>query len=729
MVDDTGKQAAARVAGRIRAGHPRATPVSNGPRMRIPDEGYPTAPVERIASLNPAQRAAVGFGIEAQRGGEQRHPPLLVIAGAGSGKTSTLAHRVAQLIDCGADPTRLLLLTFSRRAADEMSRRVGRLLGRRAAGTPPLPWAGTFHGIAARLLREYAARIGIDPAFSIHDRQDSADLLNLARHSLGFSARAKRFPLKGTCLAIYSAVLNTQVALGEVLQTSFPWCAEWETELKSLFREYVHSKQAQQVLDYDDLLLYWAQMVGEGELGREIGDRFSHVLVDEYQDTNRLQATILLAMKPDGNGLTVVGDDAQSIYAFRGATVRNILDFPQHFAPPAQVLTLDRNYRSTQPILDAANRVIALARERFTKDLWSERRAGEKPRLVAVRDEADQAAYVVEQVLAHREAGLRLKSQAVLFRTAQHSVRIEIELRRRNIPFVKFGGLRFLEAAHVKDVLAILRWGQNQRDRMAGFRAMQLVAGIGPKSAGRVLDNIASAAPASLLLDEQPIAEAAKPAWREFAALVADCGPGCAAWPTACERVCHWYQEQIDRLHEDPLPRQADIEQLALIAATYPNAERFLTELTLDPPAASSDEAGPPLLDEDYLILSTIHSAKGQEWTAVFVLNAVDGCIPSDMATGSTAALEEERRLLYVAMTRARTHLELILPQRFHVAQQPAHGDRHVHAARTRFIPHALLPDYEQLSWPPPAVVVAPANPHARQQVFDLTARMRAMWE
>ena len=343
MVDDTGKQAAARVAGRIRAGHPRATPVSNAPRMRIPDDGYPTAPVERIASLNPAQRAAVGFGIEAQRGGEQRHPPLLVIAGAGSGKTSTLAHRVAQLIDCGADPTRLLLLTFSRRAADEMSRRVGRLLGRRAAGTPPLPWAGTFHGIAARLLREYAARIGIDPAFSIHDRQDSADLLNLARHSLGFSARAKRFPLKGTCLAIYSAVLNTQVALGEVLQTSFPWCAEWETELKSLFREYVRSKQGQQVLDYDDLLLYWAQMVGEGELGREIGDRFSHVLVDEYQDTNRLQAAILLAMKPDGNGLTVVGDDAQSIYAFRGARVRNILDFPQHFAPPAQVLTLDRN--------------------------------------------------------------------------------------------------------------------------------------------------------------------------------------------------------------------------------------------------------------------------------------------------------------------------------------------------------------------------------------------------
>ena len=703
-------------------------------RVRIPDDGSRAAAIDPLAQLNPAQRAAASFGIGQRCGGEQQHPPLLVIAGAGSGKTSTLAHRVAQLIDCGADPGRLLLLTFSRRAASEMSRRVERILSRRApahaaSAISSLPWAGTFHSVGARLLREYAARIGIDPGFTIQDRQDSADLLNLARHGLGFSSREKRFPLKGTCLAIYSAVLNTQATLGEVLQSSFPWCAEWQAELRSLFGEYVHSKQAQQVLDYDDLLLYWAQMVGETELGREIGERFSHVLVDEYQDTNRLQAAILLAMKPDGRGLTVVGDDAQSIYAFRGATVRNILDFPNHFTPPAQLLTLDRNYRSTQPILDAANRVIALASERFTKDLWSERSAAEKPRLVAVRDEAEQASYVVEQVLARREGGVRLRSQAVLFRTAQHSVRVEIELKRRNIPFVKFGGLRFLEAAHVKDVLAILRWAQNRRDRLAGFRAMQLVAGIGPRSASRVLANVAAAAPACLLLDEQPVPEAAKPAWREFAALIASCSAGGAPWPTAGERVCRWYQEQIERLHEDPLPRQADIEQLALIAATYPSAERFLTELVLDPPSASSDEAGPPLLDEDYLILSTIHSAKGQEWTAVSILNAVDGCIPSDMATGSAAAIEEERRLLYVAMTRARSHLDLVLPQRFHVTQQPGFGDRHVYAARTRFIPHALLADYEQLSWPPPAAAQPPASPQARQQVFDLTARMRAMWK
>jgi DNA helicase-2/ATP-dependent DNA helicase PcrA len=689
-----------------------------------------------LAQLNQAQRAAVTFGIDehpAAAGSDRHHPPLLVIAGAGSGKTSTLAHRVAQIVSQGTDPGRILLLTFSRRAASEMTRRVERILSRRTrAGSFPaaaaLAWSGTFHSVGARLLREYAGRIGLDPAFTIHDRQDSADLMNLVRHGLGLSAKTRRFPLKTTCLAIYSAVLNTQATLGEVLQSSFPWCSEWETDLRRLFLEYVETKQAQRVLDYDDLLHYWAQMVGERELGREIGARFSHVLVDEYQDTNRLQAAILLAMKPNGQGLTVVGDDAQSIYAFRGATVRNILDFPRHFAPPAQVVTLDRNYRSTQPILQAANQVIAAAAERFTKDLWSDRVAAEKPRLVSLRDDADQALYVVEQALARREAGIKLKAQAVLFRTAQHSVRLEIELTRRNIPFVKFGGLKFLEAAHVKDVLAILRWAQNQRDRIAGFRAMQLVAGIGPKTAGRVLANVGTANPACQLLGEQPVPDAARAAWLEFAAVVETGGPHATPWPAAFDRICAWYQPQIDRLHADAEIRQADIEQLGRIAATYPDAERFLTELTLDPPDASSDEAGTPLLDEDYLILSTIHSAKGQEWTAVTVLNAVDGCIPSDMATGSTAEIEEERRLLYVAMTRAKDHLEILLPQRFYIPHQPGFGDRHVYANRTRFIGNALLPYFEQISWPLPAEPLV-ANPQAKQQALDLAARMRAMWK
>jgi DNA helicase-2/ATP-dependent DNA helicase PcrA len=681
-----------------------------------------------LAQLNPAQRAAVVQGV-----GDRAAPgaPLLVIAGAGSGKTNTLAHRVAHLIAHGADPGRILLLTFSRRAADEMGRRVRRILTQMSAGRPGLAqaglhWSGTFHAIGARLLRDYAGRIGLDPGFTIHDREDAGDLMNLARHELGLSATKQRFPQKGTCLAIYSAAVNTQAPLAEVLQASFPWCTEWEDELKRLYRAYVEAKQAQQVLDYDDLLLYWAQMVADPVLGAEIGGLFDHVLVDEYQDTNHLQASILLAMKPDGRGLTVVGDNAQSIYALRGATVRNILDFPAAFEPPAQVVTLEQNYRSTKPILEAANAVIALAAERFTKNLWSERESAQRPRLVSVKDDADQAAFVVDTVLARREDGLKLKQQAVLFRASAHSARLEMELTRRNIPFVKFGGLKFLEAAHVKDVLAVLRWAENPRDRISGFRAIQLLAGVGPKTAGRVLDNVCAAPEGCALLAEQPVPEAARAGWQEFAALVGRLAER-PQWPADFELACRWYEAQMPRLYDDFAVRVLDVQQLARIAATSPSRQRFLTELTLDPPSATSGEAGMPLLDEDYLILSTMHSAKGQEWNAVSVLNVVDGCIPSDVATRNSAEVEEERRLLYVAMTRAKDSLDLIVPQRFYVTQQTGMGDRHVYAGRTRFIPNRLLGHFEQISWPPPPPELQ-GSPASRQAAIDLAAKMRDMW-
>ena len=329
-----------------------------------------------LSRLNTAQRTAVEHGT-----GGAALEPLLVIAGAGSGKTNTLAHRVAHVIAQGANPGAILLLTFSRRAADEMARRAERIVRQLAADHPRLAgaklhWTGTFHSVGARLLREYAGRIGLDPGFTIHDRGDSADLMNLVRHELGASCKAKRFPLKNTCLSIYSAAVNTLAPLEEVLQNRFPWCIEWQEELKQLFLGYVEAKQKQHVLDYDDLLLYWAQMVAEPVLAAEIGARFDHILVDEYQDTNALQASVLLALKPHGRGLTVVGDDAQSIYAFRGATVRNILDFPSHFDPPARIITLEQNYRSTQPILAAANGVIGLAAEQYSKELWSNKTAG-----------------------------------------------------------------------------------------------------------------------------------------------------------------------------------------------------------------------------------------------------------------------------------------------------------------------------------------------------------------
>ena len=589
-----------------------------------------------------------------------------------------------------------------------------------------LNWSGTFHAIGARLLREYALDIGLSNTFTIHDREDSADLMNLVRHDLGFSKTDKRFPMKGTCLSIYSRVVNAEAPLGEVLGSYFPWCAEWEAELRKLFGAYVEAKQKQNVLDYDDLLLYWAQMMIEGTVARDIADRFDHVLVDEYQDTNRLQASILLALKPNGRGLTVVGDDAQSIYSFRAATVRNILDFPGHFSPKAEIITLERNYRSTQPILAAANAVIDLASERFTKNLWSDRASAERPYLVTVADDTAQAGYIVERVLENREASIALKSQAVLFRASHHSASLEVELTRRNVPFVKFGGLKFLEAAHIKDALAVLRWAQNIRDRVAGFRVAQLLPGIGPSSAARLLDCMAERIdPIHALSGFRPPAAAAEH-WQEFEATISMLRRNVAGWPAELDLVCRWYRPHLERIHEDAVLREADLVQLTQIASTYSSRERFLTELTLDPPDATSDEAGVPLLDEDYLILSTIHSAKGQEWTSVFLLNAVDGCLPSDLATGSTPEIEEERRLLYVAMTRAKDQLHLMVPQRFFTHGQRSTGDLHVYAQRTRFIPNSVLDQFKSRSWPPPKSV-SEVDGRTREPV-DVRAKMRRMW-
>jgi DNA helicase II / ATP-dependent DNA helicase PcrA len=684
-----------------------------------------------LDTLNSEQRRAVEHGVTEQdctSGG-----PLLVIAGAGSGKTNTLAHRVAHLIVNGADPRRILLMTFSRRAAAEMTKRVERISRKTMGDNAPimidaLTWAGTFHGIGARLLREYSDQIGLDQAFTIHDREDAADLMNLVRHDLGFSKTVSRFPTKGTCLSIYSRCVNAEVSIEQVLGTSFPWCSGWATELKQLFAAYVEAKQGQNVLDYDDLLLYWAQMMSDPAFAEDVGGRFDHVLVDEYQDTNRLQSSILLGLKPTGQGLTVVGDDAQSIYSFRAATVRNILDFPSQFNPPANIITLDRNYRSTRTILGAANGVIGLASERFTKNLWTDRTSGTRPQLVSVRDDADQARFIVERVLENREAGTLLKQQSVLFRASSHSGPLEIELTRRNIPFVKFGGLKFLDSAHIKDMLALLRFVENTRDRVAGFRLMQLLHGVGPTSAQRVLDFMAEATdPISEIANAPVPSRVGGEDWSAFVATIEDLRKGHAGWPAEMERARLWYEPHLDRIHEDANVRRADLIQLEQIACGYPSRERFLTELTLDPPDATSDQAGVPLLDEDYLILSTIHSAKGQEWKSVFLLNVVDGCLPSDLGTGTSAEIEEERRLLYVAMTRAKDDLHLIVPQRFFTHGQSAQGDRHVYASRTRFIPEGLLGLFERTSWPPVAVG-APARAASQGVRMNVGARMRGMW-
>ena len=685
----------------------------------------PAPTADPFATLNDEQRAAVFHGHA------EAAPPLLIVAGAGSGKTFTLAARVARLVRDGADPQRILLLSFSRRAAASLQRRVGALLHQAlglhgAQPAPLLPWCGTFHSVAARLLREQAGRIGLHPDFSIADRGDSEDLMAWVRQEQGLAKTRARFPLKSTCMAIHSRVLNAQDSLAQVLQQQFPWCAQWEAELKRLFAAYAAEKQRQCLLDYDDLLLYLHHMLDDAALARELGARFQHVLVDEYQDTNRLQAHILHALKPDGRGLAVVGDDAQSIYSFRAAEVRNILDFPAQFQPAARVLTLQRNYRSSQPILHACNAVIALAAERFAKTLWSDREHGALPQLVSVGDDAEQARWVADQVLAQRETGVTLRRQAVLFRTSHHSAALELELVRRDIPYLKYGGLKFLEAAHVKDLLSLLRWQQNPRHRLAGFRVAQLVQGMGPASARRLLDAMEGADdPAAARFGFKPPPGAAGP-WAELLGCLQSMQG--APWPQMLQPALQWYLPQLQRLHEDAALRRADLEQLQRLAAGYGSRENFLAELTLDPPEATS-EVVEPQLDEDYLILSTIHSAKGQEWSSVYVLNVVDGGIPSEMSAGSRAELEEERRLLYVAMTRAQHRLQLLVPQRFYVTQQAARGDRHVWATLTRFIPPEVAGCFETVCASMPAPMPMPRAAAAALPAFDIAARVRSIWD
>ena len=688
---------------------------------------------DHLGLLNPAQRLAAEYG--GRRDDGFHAGPLLVIAGAGTGKTMTLAHRVAHLIIEGVSPERILLLTFTRRASQEMTRRVDSIVraSARDAMTLPaggLPWSGTFHSIANRLLRRFARNLGLDPGFSVLDRGDAADMIDVVRHEQKLTRTARRFPKKDTCLAIYSRCVNTQKPLAETLDETYPWCGDWVDELAELFRHYVLRKQQSQSLDYDDLLLYWSHLVAEPEFAEEIGSWFDHVLVDEYQDTNLVQAQILNALKPDGNGVTVVGDDAQSIYSFRAADVENILGFPDQYMPSAKVIMLEQNYRSTQPLLDSANCLIAESERQYRKNLFSERRDGGKPRYVTVEDGDAEAEYVVTSILANRELGMALKDQAVLFRGSHHSDRLELELLRRNIPYVKFGGLKFLEAAHVKDLLSVLKWAENPRNEVAAYRVLKLLPGMGPANAARCFEHLAVNEHRFSALEEFRAPAAAAGEWPAFCSLMVSLGGadiGDRGWQSQLSEVRRWYQPHLERIYDGIDTREADLEQLEQISGRYPTRERFLTELTLDPPSAAGDLAGDPLLDEDYLILSTVHSAKGQEWESVFVLNVTDGNFPSEFATGKPEMIEEERRLLYVAMTRAKQSLSLLSPLRFHVTQQRRDGDRHVYGARSRFMTDRLLATLDQRFAGRSEAEGAAFRVRSDKQI-DVASRMREMW-
>lgn len=665
-----------------------------------------------LDELNDAQRSAVTHA----------EGPLLIVAGAGSGKTKTLACRVAWLISRGVDPERILLLTFTRRAAEEMLRRAAHACAAGRAGTSRV-WGGTFHAIANRLLRMYAQPAGLSPDFTVMDQSDAADLMDMVRHEERLSTRDKRFPRKATCLDIYSRCLNGAEDLAQTLARHFPWCAEWERDLKALFRSYVERKQEQNVLDYDDLLVYWRALIEDDGLAERIGGRFDHILVDEYQDTNVVQADILRRMRLRNANLTVVGDDAQSIYSFRAASVRNMLDFPLHF-PGARIVMLEQNYRSIAPILESTNRLLAGAKESFRKTLWSTRQGGARPALVPCRDETEQDAFVARRLIEHYEQGIPLRKMAVLFRTAYHSDSLELELTRRNLPFRKYGGLKFIEAAHVKDLIAFLRLIENPRDRTAWFRVLQLLDGVGPGTAERIMNHLAQRGHDPRALAAFPAQAAYAESLADFARLIEELSDARAGNCGAeVARIRRFYEPIFAKSYDNARVRLHDLESLERVAGGYASRRDFLTDLALDPPSATSDLAGPPVKDEDWLTLSTIHSAKGCEWDVVFVIHAADGCIPSDMATGSAGEIDEELRLLYVAMTRARDFLYVIWPLRYY-AKGRGLTDRHMYAQRSRFLTAHVVASMDVAD-----ADLRPADaPAGGPASGDLRARIKARW-
>lgn len=685
-----------------------------------------------LDSLNPQQRQAVLHGEE----------PLLIIAGAGTGKTTTLAHRVAWQIVSGTDPSRILLLTFTRRAAAEMLRRVESIL----LGLDPqdLPstfvpdkksirriQGGTFHSVATALLRRFGQLIGLNPDFTILDRGDSEDLMNLARSELKLPKSKGRFPLKGTCLDIYSRCVNTQSNLELVLQKWFPWCQEHQEPLGQLFSSYTDTKERQRVLDFDDLLLFWNALAADEQAGAELRSRFDRILVDEYQDTNLLQADLLRNLSPEGRGLTAVGDDAQSIYSFRAATVRNILDFPEQF-PGTHLVPLEQNYRSTPQILDVTNRVIAEAAERHRKQLWSARSTGAQPQLVTCPDEDAQNEYVIDQILERREQGVALKSQAVLFRASHHSMALEADLGRRNIPFVKYGGLRFLETAHIKDTICFLRLAENPLDSVAGFRILVLLPGIGQAKAAGLMQAMRDSGGSLDAWEAWNAPATLRDLWPQLLQLLRqlqkrprDLEGGVSA---DIHAIRSYYTPLLESAYDNVAPRVNDLKQLEAIAARYQSRGEFLTEMALDPPTSTQDLPADPLLDEDYLILSTIHSAKGLEWDSVHVIHAADGNIPADMATRSAEEVEEERRLFYVALTRARNQLTVLRPERYYFHSRHR-SDQHSLSKVTRFLTASVQAVMQNISHGTPAAGSPGSRPDLIQgDTSEIRRRISKLW-
>ena len=671
-----------------------------------------------LDGLNEQQRLAA-----TQHGG-----PLLVLAGAGTGKTRTLVARAAWLHGSQEVPAnRILLLTFTRRAASDM-------LARAAAyfdGSSGRICGGTFHAIAHKIIRQHAESFSLPPQFTILDQGDATDLLDVLRPDHGLDGTGLRAPRAAACADIYTRCVNTGRPVSEVVTAGFPWCKPFTAQLAALFRAYTARKRARNLLDFDDLLLLWQAALADPAAGPVLRGMFDAVLVDEYQDVNAVQASIVRLLQPDGKQLTCVGDDAQAIYGFRGADPAHLRQLTADY-PGLDIVRLDRNYRSRQGILGLAN-VIRPSSPGLDLRLSGDRGPGVAPLLVRCHDEATQAREICARVLEAHEEGAALRDQAVLVRAAHHGDMLEIELSARKVPYVKFGGLRFTDTAHVKDFLAAARILVNPADELAWFRLLRLHDGIGPAHARRILDALDSAGPPDGWADT--VGSAPTRSRRALAATLgrlADAarqigagqitnGQTAGGQATAVLAVL---DPLIRARYPDATARISDLQRLAAAAAAQPSLHDVLAELTLDPPVSSSDLAGPPRLDEDYLTISTIHAAKGLEWPIVHLPHLVDGALPSDMALGDPGGLAEEHRLFYVAVTRARDHLYLYAPQRLHVHRR-GRDDRHGFGQLTRFLDGEALAACESVT----AAPLVPVLPAIGSLATKVDAALGALWD
>jgi DNA helicase-2/ATP-dependent DNA helicase PcrA len=635
--------------------------------------------LEFLKELNPAQAEAVRtiFG------------PLLVIAGAGSGKTKTIICRMAYLVAHGVPPEKILLLTFTRKAGKEMIERAGALLKMDCNKI----MGGTFHSLCQYMLRFYGYLLGYKPNFTILDRSDSEDLINLLRNSLGLAERKKRFPKKDTLASIYSKMINQQKTLEEILSHEYPQFLDHYYEIERLFIEYVNYKKEHQLMDYDDLLLNWLEVLKNfPEVRKEVGKKFEFIMVDEYQDTNFLQGEIIKYMGETHKNVMVVGDDSQSIYGFRGAYFRNIFEFPKLF-PDTKIIKLEQNYRSTQSILDLANVIISNSKIKYTKTLFTLKKGGRKPVLFKAKDETESSKFVADKVLEFRENGIKLSQMAVLFRSAYHSFDLEVELTKRGIPFVKYGGLKLLESAHMKDFISLLRIISNPQDFISWHRVLLLLEGIGPKSAEKIISSLKQNLSNIDYTLEKLIFQFPQKEFKELVILLKEFWKNKKALSEILISVWDFYKPIFERIYyEDYHKRERDIEGVIALSEKYNLLEDFLTDLILEPIEVTDIEK--PAKDEDCLTLSTVHSAKGLEWHTVFIISLIEGRFPSVYSIHNDEELEEERRLFYVAVTRARENLFLIAPMTIYIP-----GEGKTLAKLSRFIkevPPSLLEFYKE---------------------------------